>query len=473
MGTRRKRRRQQHLGHRRRSADDGRSHPFYRRVESACCDEQGFDDFVEAQCASVLCRHDGAAEAAAGHLLPAAVDRLLRGHRLGARHRVARGGLVRDCADFLGLASGRSAARPLDDFAHAAADRSGNASRRLHVGAAAARGRRACSRARRSAIDATTLEANAAMRSIVRRDTGESYQEFLTRLAKASGIETPTREDLARTRSETAKKKTSNDDWTNPHDPDASVTKMKDGRTHLAHKAEHAVDLDTGAIVAVTVQGADRGDTDDDRRDGDCGGRADRRRRRCRRRGATMTVEEIVATRGITAIRAVIDLDGVGLRTYISEPERGRRRWHGQAPRRRRRCTAIGAGFAGAAGSGLLRRRGERSGAHVRAPLRDRRDAAHASARASNILKRLLIHAGGFNLGLVMRHAIGVGTPRGLQGRAAAVIATVFTLLDAVRQWSVGILRSTRLFAATREPVTSQTMFSARSLATATYATGC
>src|SRR5215207_1427835 len=110
------------------------------------------------------------------------------------------------------------------------------------------------------AIDATTLEANAAMRSIVRRDTGDSYQEFLTGLAKASGIDTPTREDLARL-DRKRKKKTSNKDWKSPSDPDAKVTKMKDGRTHLAHKAEHAVDLDTGAIIAVTLQGADAGDT--------------------------------------------------------------------------------------------------------------------------------------------------------------------------------------------------------------------
>ena len=109
-------------------------------------------------------------------------------------------------------------------------------------------------------IDATTLEANAAMRSIVRRDTGESYHAFLTRLAETSGIKTPTREVLARL-DRKRKKKTSNTDWTNPYDPDAKITKMKDGRTHLAHKAEHAVDLETGAIVAVTVQGADQGDT--------------------------------------------------------------------------------------------------------------------------------------------------------------------------------------------------------------------
>ncbi len=109
-------------------------------------------------------------------------------------------------------------------------------------------------------IDATTLEANAAMRSIVRRDTGEAYEAWLTRLAEASGITTPTRAELARF-DRKRKKKGSNDDWAHPHDPDAKITKMKDGRTHLAHTAEHAVDLETGAVVGVTVQDADDGDT--------------------------------------------------------------------------------------------------------------------------------------------------------------------------------------------------------------------
>ena len=109
-------------------------------------------------------------------------------------------------------------------------------------------------------IDATTLEANAAMRSIVRRDTGDAYEAWLTRLAEASGIATPTRAELARF-DRTRKKKGSNNDWTHPDDPDAKITKMKDGRTHLAHKAEQAVDLETGAIVGVTVQDADDGDT--------------------------------------------------------------------------------------------------------------------------------------------------------------------------------------------------------------------
>src|SRR5438445_393045 len=99
----------------------------------------------------------------------------------------------------------------------------------------------------------------ALLRGIVGRDTGEGEEDFLALVAKASGIGTPTRADLARL-DRKRKKKGSNDEWTHPRDPDAKITKMKDGRTHLAHKAEHAIDLETGAIVGVTVQGADEGD---------------------------------------------------------------------------------------------------------------------------------------------------------------------------------------------------------------------
>ncbi|MEP7354897.1 MAG: transposase [Acidobacteriota bacterium] len=109
-------------------------------------------------------------------------------------------------------------------------------------------------------IDGTTLQANAAMKSLVRRDTGIGYDEYLLQLAKAEGIENPTREQAARL-DRKRKKKASNDDWTNPNDPSARITKMKDGRTKLAHKAEHAVDLASGALLAVTLQPADRGDT--------------------------------------------------------------------------------------------------------------------------------------------------------------------------------------------------------------------
>src|SRR5438093_6386378 len=174
------------------------------------------------------------------------------------------------------------------------------------------------------AIDATTLEANAAMRSIVRRDTGESYDAFLTGLAKASGIETPTRDDLARL-DRKRKKKTSNKDWTNPYDPDAKVAKMKDGRTHLAHKAEHAVDLETGAIVAVTLQGADQGDTTTI---------VDTMTAAVEQIEAAQAdvddpqpLEEIITDKGYHSNRIMVELHALGVRSYVAEPDRGRRDW--------------------------------------------------------------------------------------------------------------------------------------------------
>ena len=290
------------------------------------------------------------------------------------------------------------------------------------------------------AIDATTLEANAAMRSIVRRDTGEGYQEFLTGLANASGIETPTRDDLARL-DRKRKKKTSNTDWTSPSDPDAKVTKMKDGRTHLAHKAEHAVDLETGAIVAVTLQGADTGDTTTIVETATAA--ADQIADAQVDVAEPQALEEIIADKGYHSNQTMIDLDAVGVRSYIAEPDRGRRDWsktpEAQAPvygnRRRVR---------GPRGRRLMRQRGERierSFAHVYDTGGMRR--THLRGH-TNILKRLLIHAGGFNLGLVMRQLIGVGTPRGLQGRLAAVIAALVALWSLVNaHWAfVGTLPS-------------------------------
>ena len=163
-------------------------------------------------------------------------------------------------------------------------------------------------------IDATTLEANAALRSIVRRDTGESYEAFLTRLAEASGIATPTRAELARLDRQ-RKKKGSNDDWTHPDDPDARITKMKDGRTHLAHKAEHAVDLDTGAIVGVTVQPADAGDTET---------LAETVITAAEQietvQPAAAAVRELVGDKGYHSNQVLVDLEAVGVRAYVSEP---------------------------------------------------------------------------------------------------------------------------------------------------------
>ncbi len=267
-------------------------------------------------------------------------------------------------------------------------------------------------------IDATTLEANAALRSIVRRDSGESYPEFLTKLAKESGIATPTREEVARL-DRKRKKKSSNQDWEHPHDPDARITKMKDGRTHLAHKAEHAVDLETGAVVAVTVQGADQGDTTtlqetfvEAAEQLEAVGKEPAADEQMNAQG----LEEVVTDKGYHSGPLLEDLQAIGVRSYIPEPQRGRRHWQGKADEQ----TAVYGNrrrMRGERGKQLLRRRGEvveRSFAHVYGTGGMRR--THLRGHR-NILKRLLLHVAAFNLSLILRREIGAGTPRGLQDR--------------------------------------------------------
>ena len=256
-------------------------HPFYERLNRVL-DEAEFDAFVEAQCASFYADGVGRPSLAPGRYFRL----LLLGYFEGLDSERAIAWRAADSLSiraFLDYAvyeappdhSTLSRTRRLIDIeTHQAVftwvlQRLADAT--LVVG-------------RTVGIDATTLEANAAMRSIVRRDTGESYDAFLTRLAEASGLTTPTCAELARF-DRTRKKKSSNADWTHPHDPDAKITKMKDDRTHLAHTAEHAVDLDTGAIVGVTVQDAECRRHDDPGRHARHGRRAGRGGRRAGDRG--------------------------------------------------------------------------------------------------------------------------------------------------------------------------------------------
>ena len=272
---------------------------------------------------------------------------------------------------------------------------------------------------KRVGIDATTLEASAAMRSIVRRDTGESYDEFPIGLAKASGIATPTREQLVRL-DRKRKKRTSNKEWMSPTDSDARVTKMKDGRTHLAHKAEHAVDLDTGAIVAVTLQEADKGDTTTlDETLCEAGEAvAELVLREVENHPDVMPrvhvegIEELVADKGYHSGAVMERVKSYGVRSYIPErQQKGRRKCEGKAAQQqavyanRRRVQ-------GNYGKSLLRRRGElveRSFAHCYDTGGMRR--THLR-KHDNILKRQLIHVGAFNLSLIFRRLLGARTPR-------------------------------------------------------------
>src|SRR5664279_4553787 len=292
---------------------------------------------------------------------------------------------------------------------------------------------------KRIGIDATTLEANAAMRSIVRRDTGARYNEFLTGLAKASGIETPTREDLARL-DRKRKKRTSNKEWKSPIDEDARVAKMKNGSTHLAHKAEHAVDMESGAVVAVTLQGADLGDTTTVHETlaeaaiavAELVEREAKLHPEEEPKVNVEGIEELVADKGYHSGAVLEQIKEKEVRAYIPEKKQaGKRHWKGkekeqQAVYQNRQRVR------GDYGKRLLKRRGEfveRSFAHCyetgamrRCTLRGRK----------NILKRQLIHVGAFNVSLVLRKMLGAGTPRELKNRSLNLVLRLLAHLIAL-----------------------------------------
>ena len=350
-------------------------HPFYQRL-NRILDAHGFDDFVEAHCAPFY-----AASVGRPSLTPGTYFRLLLigyfegiDSERGIAWRTADSLALRG---FLGLGldeatpehSTISPPRRLIDL---------ETHRAVFTWILQVLATADLVQGKTIGIDATTLEANAALRSIVRRDSGETYQEFLTRLAQASGIETPTRADLARL-DRKRPKKGRNTEWRHPHDPDARITKMKDGRTHLAHKAEHAVDLETGAIVGVTVQGADQGDTTTI---------AETVTAAAEELEAVATVTDehtavidaVVADKGYHSNQVLLDRAALDLRTYIAEPDRGRRKLdeEGDGAHRGVREPAAYPRYAWAGAAPAPQRA---AGTTERASLRNRWYAAHPSAR--------------------------------------------------------------------------------------------
>src|SRR3982751_4549397 len=264
-------------------------------------------------------------------------------------------------------------------------------------------------RGERIGVDASTLEANAALRQIVRRDTGEGYREMLTRMAQESGIATPTAEDLIRLDRKRKGKTLSNDEWVSRTDPEARIARMKDGTTHLAYKPEHAIDLDTGAVVAAEMHPADQGDTTT------LTGTLDAARRNLTSVGAPPSPDdpaECVADKGYHARAVLKDLDGGPWKTRIAEPQRkGVLRWHGDKDARRavyNNRTRLRSEV----GKQAMRQRAElveRSFAHIL----DRGGMRRTWLRGrENVHKRYLIHVAGHNLGLLMRRLIGAGTPK-------------------------------------------------------------
>jgi transposase len=267
-------------------------------------------------------------------------------------------------------------------------------------------------------VDSTTLEANAAMKTIVRKDTGEDWQEYLKRLAKEAGIENPTAEDLVRFDKKRTDKKVSNDDWESPTDPDSRIAKMKDGTTHLAYKAEHVVDLDTDLVLAATITPANHGDAETL-----CDSLAQAQINMAAA-GSEAEIEEAVADKGYHKASTLEQASAFGWRTYIPErKQRGRSCWHDKPAEQKAAVYANRRRVRGGRSKRLQRLRSERterSFAHVCETGGGRRTWLRGLKRVS---KRYLIQVAARNLGLILRKLFGVGTPRSLQGLCGLVCA--------------------------------------------------
>jgi len=417
-------------------------HPFYEHLERVLR-EEGFDAFVEAKCSRYYAQKQGRPS-----IPPGVYFRMLL---IGYFERLdSERGICWRCSDSLSLR--RFLGLALDESTPDHSSLSRIRTRlplEVHTSVfgwvLGVLARKGLIDGKTLGVDATTLEANAALRSIVRRDTGESYESFLMDLARKSGVETPTREDIVKL-DKKRPKKGSNKDWVHPHDPDAEIMRMKSGGTHLAHKAEHAVDMSgEGAVLAVTLHGGAKGDPkslpdtlkeaqsnlEELADDEDTGEQLHEDAGR-----------EVVMDKGYHGNDTLLALSDEDYRTYISEPDRGRRRWKDKkdeqaatyANRRRIR---------GDRGKRLLRRRGElleRPFAHYLEAGGMRR--THLR-KHGNILKRLLVHVAGFNLGILMRKLIGKGTPKEYAGLKAAVRAA-FSCLVALLQGYFKLMRPAR-----------------------------
>jgi len=410
----------------------GLGHPFYDALDRLLRD-QGFDRFVEGLCAPYYAEVMGRPGLAPGVYFRC----LLIGYFEGIS---SERGIAWRVADSLSLRRflGLNLERPTPDHSTVSRTRRRlptDVHERVFTRVLELLAEQGLLHGKTLGIDATTLEANAALRSIVRRDDGRGYREFLIELAKAEGIAEPTREDLARL-DRKRPKKGSNEEWVHPKDPEAQIMKMKTGGTHLAHKHEQAIDLETGAIVGLTLHGGAAGDT---KTIEETLTTADANLEEVRQEGTQAAkeqlaerVEEVVADKGYHSNDVLTKLEEVGVRSYIPEPARGRRNWKNKdaerdAVRRNQRRIKRKKGKA------LQRKRSElveRPFAHLLDSGGMRR--VHVQGH-DNILKRLVIHAAGFNLGLVMRKMYGVGKPRALQGLRAALFSLIVAALTLIR----------------------------------------
>lgn len=406
----------------------GPGHPFYTRLDKILR-KHGFDAFCENLCASCYAEVMGRPSIPPGVYFRVLMIGYFEGIKSerGIAWRVADS---KSLEDFLGykMTEGTPDHSSLSRIRHRL---SLEAHKQVFAKVLEILKKEGLLKGKQIGLDASNIEANAAMRSIRRKIDGKRYEAYLKALAKQSGLEEPTKEELSRFDRGRPGKSCSNKDWQSPTDPEAKVTKMKDGRTHLAYKAEHSMDLETGAMVSAVIHPADHGDTQT---------MWETLAEASENLSAVQEVagngenilQECVADKGYHSGQVVADLEEVGIRSYISEPDRGRRNWKGKKREQKavyRNRTRMNREKA----KGLQRKRAEileRSFAHLldtggmrRAWLRGR----------ENLWKRYLIHACAFNLSLVMRQLYRAGTPRGLEALIRLLLRHLFGLFCPVR----------------------------------------
>ena len=431
MGTRKSRERQETLWY----GDElpvAPGHPFYRRLNEIL-EKAGFDRFCEKSCAGFY--H---AKLGRPSLLPGLYFRIMM---VGFFEGIdSERGIAWRVADSLTLRQFLSIGLDETTPDHVTISRtrrliSAETHQRIFTWVLERLAQGGLIRGKTIGVDSTTLEANAAMKSIVRRDTGESYTGYLKRLAEAEGIDAPDAVALRRM-DRKRRKKMSNDVWENPNDAEAEITRLKDGRTALAFKAENAVDMETGAIVAVTTHGGAAADTATvettvlEAAEAVAGLIAEptpQGEYKVDNNG----VQEVVADKGYHSNEAVRTLADLKLRTYIAEPDRGPRNWKGKAAEKeavyanRRRIR-------GERGKQLQRARGERiernfahqfdTGGMARLYVRGR----------GNVHKKLLLQAAACNLALLLRSLYGAGKPRAAHDRVIDAVFALFAFMSAV-----------------------------------------
>jgi len=280
------------------------------------------------------------------------------------------------------------------------------------------------------AVDSTMLAADAAMKSIVRRATGEDWKTYLRGLAAEEGIENPTDEELRRFDKNRKNKKVSNDEWESPNDPDSRIARMKDGTTHAAYKAEHVIDLKTDLVLSATIYLADRGDAET------LAESVVQAQSNVINADSPANIAEVVADKGYHAADTLATVnEALGVRTYIPEPQRKKPwKWRERPAAERRAVTANHRRVRAVRSKKLQRRRSElveRSFAHVCETGGARRCWLHGMLKVS---KRYLLQVAARNLGLIMRKLFGMGTPRGLQ-KEGDVASPMYLLM--VTLWSV------------------------------------